>query len=113
MHRELVNSTIKYPKKFNINDVVMKSVHTQSNKTLGRVDKLSYSLRGPFRITALSTGGSYILSPLKGGASIKKHGSNLILCPKEIIPSTPLDSSDTGYGSIHKNSIHYPSNLSI
>ena len=104
MHREYRNSQLSNPKKFKINDIVFSNVQIQSSSKSGKVKKLSYTRRGPYKITKCYPSGSYDLKLVSSTSSaiIKKHGSELILCPQELIPHKPIQSSDTIYSEFNK-----------
>ena len=110
MHREYRNSQLTNPTKFKINDLVFTNVQIQSNSKQGKVKKLSYSRRGPYKILKCHPSGSYDLkltSPTSN-AVIKKHGSELIMCPKNLIPHKPITTSDQIYSELNKKTIENP-----
>ena len=79
----------------------MTSVTVQSNKALGRVDKISYSLQGRYHITKIYPCGSYKLFLLLGSSQpIKKHGSVIYL--KDIVLYRKLPTSDNTYSILNK-----------
>jgi hypothetical protein len=110
LHRERRNSQLQHAKKFNINDIVFTNVQVQSNAKKGRVKKLSYSRRGPYKIVKSHPSGSYDLQLLHNPqrAITKKHGSELIICPKELVPMQPLDSSDQRFSNLNKKPSENP-----
>ena len=111
LHREHRNSQLNNPKKFNIGDIVFTNVQIQSQSSLNKVKKLSYSRRGPYKIITRHPSGSYDLT-LLGGTNksiIKKHGSDLIQCPKELIPHQSItNSSDQLFSNLNKSAIPNP-----
>ena len=111
LHREHRNSQLNNPKKFNIGDIVFTNVQIQSQSSLNKVKKLSYSRRGPYKIITRHPSGSYDLT-LLGGTNksiIKKHGSDLIQCPKELIPHQSItNSSDQLFSNLNKSTIPNP-----
>jgi hypothetical protein len=110
MHREYRNSQLRNPRKFKINDLVFTNVQVQSKSKDNQVKKLSYTRRGPYKIIKTHPSGSYDLKLTTSQSSsiIKKHGSELILCPKHLIPHQPLHSSDQIYSEINKKIIKNP-----
>ena len=98
VHRDSVNTGCSAPSSFTIDDLVLICVQVQSNAELNRVAKLSYQVRGPFRIISHSAG-SYQVVPLH------LPNSNPLSCPSHllsplpagILPYTPVDSSDFRY----------------
>lgn len=110
LHREYRNQQLTNPRKFSINDIVFTNVQVQSKASTNTVKKLAYVRRGPYKITAVHPSGSYSLQ-LQGSHSdttIKKHGSDLYLCPKQLIPHPPLQSSDQAYSELHCKTIDNP-----
>jgi hypothetical protein len=110
MHREYRNSQLKNPKKFKINDIVFTNVQIQSNSKNDQVKKLTYTRRGPYKIIKAHPSGSYDLKLTSSNSTsiIKKHGSELILCPKHLIPHPPSSSSDQIYSELNKKIINNP-----
>jgi hypothetical protein len=110
MHREYRNAQLKHPKKFKLNDIVFTNVQIQSNSKTNQVKKLSYTRRGPYKIVKLHPSGSYDLVSIasKSNTTIKKHGSELILCPKTLIPHQPIISSDQIYSEFNQKIIDNP-----
>jgi hypothetical protein len=113
LHRELRNAQIDKPREFNIGDVVFTNVQVQSKKGKGVVQKLAYVKRGPYEVIKDYKGGSYELKPLTGSSNItiKKHGSDLYLCPKSLVPHKAITSSDLNFGNLNKPSISDPFRL--
>ena len=101
-HREYRNSQIQESTMFKIDDIVFASVQVQSRKEKGKVKKLLYVKRGPYRVSKVFGSGSYELTPLKGGKLVKKHGSSITMCPKEIDPYRPLSTSDLQFANLNK-----------
>ena len=110
MHREYRNAQLKNPNKFKMNDIVFTNVQIQSNAKKGKVKKLSYSRRGPYTVIKVHPSGSYdlTLTSSTSSAVIKKHGSELILCPQHLIPHQPIKSSDQIYSEFNKPIIENP-----
>jgi hypothetical protein len=110
MHREYQNSQLKNPKKFKLNNLVFTNVQIQSKSKDNQVKKLSYTRRGPYKIIKTHPSGSYDLKLTTATSSsvIKKHGSELILCPKYLIPHKPIQSSDHIYSELNKKIIENP-----
>ena len=95
MQRE-IRITLKHPRKFNIKDILFVKVQVQSKKSIGQVKKLRYVKQGPYSIVKDLPSGSYELQLLGKPKSqiIKKFGSDIFLCPKEINPYKALNTSD-------------------
>ena len=110
LHREYRNSQLSNPKKFELGDIVFTNVQVQSKSSQGKVKKLSYTRRGPYKIIKVHPSGSYDLNLTKPTSKsiIKKHGSELILCPKHLIPHIPISSSDHIYSELNKKIIPNP-----
>ena len=82
-HREYRNAQIQKPRPFNLGDIVFTNIQVQRKQSHGRVAKLAYVRRGPYKIIQNYPGGSYELSPMTGKSrvTVKKHGSLLYTCP--------------------------------
>ena len=70
-----------------------KSTSISPSSSLWPVIKLAYVKIGTHKVIKSWPSGSYTLQH-HTGSSIKKHGSDLYLCPKELVPSKPISSSD-------------------
>jgi hypothetical protein len=103
-HREYRNAQLNNPKQFQLHDVVFTNVQVQSRKTTHTVKKLAYIRRGPYKIVRSYPSGSYELQLLSNtkAATIKKHGSDLYLSPKKLIPHSPTHSSDQLFADTNK-----------
>ena len=111
LHRELRNSQIMNPRKFQLDDIVFTIVESKSNSKKGISAKLQYTRRGPYKITKVLQGGSYILQKLnspKSSSTIKKHGNHIYHCPSEIIPFKPTSTSDQNFASLDKKTQESP-----
>jgi hypothetical protein len=96
-HRDRTNATRSAPS-FLPGDLVLVRVQVQSNAELHKVAKLSYQVRGPFRILSHSAG-SYQVVPMHRPDStpLSYPGHLLSPVPAGILPCTPVDSSDFRY----------------
>jgi hypothetical protein len=96
-HRDRVNEGRSAPS-FAPGDLVLVRVQVQSNADLNRVAKLSYQVRGPFRIISHSAG-SYQVVPLHLPDSnpLSYPGHMLSPVPAGILPCSPVDSADFRY----------------
>jgi hypothetical protein len=96
-HRDRVNAGRTGPN-FAIGDLVLVRVQVQSNAELNRVAKLSYQVRGPFKILS-HTAGSYQIVPLHkpDATPLSYPGSMLSPVPPGILPCQPIDSPDFRY----------------
>jgi hypothetical protein len=112
-HREYRNAQLNHPRKFKLGDIVFTNVQVQSKLKTGTVTKLAYIKRGPYKIIKDYPGGSYELEPLSGRSrtTIKKHGSDLYISPKSLIPHRPIQASDQAFGDLQKKTISNPYQL--
>jgi len=96
-HRDRVNAGRSAPS-FAAGDLVLIRVQVQSSAELNRVAKLSYQVRGPFRVVSQSAG-SYQVVPLHLPDSnpLSYPGHMLSPVPAGILPCSPVDSSDFRY----------------
>ena len=96
-HRDRVNAGRSAPS-FAPGDLVLVRVQVQSNADQNRVAKLSYQVRGPFRIISHSAG-SYKVVPLHQPDSnpLSYPGHLLSPVPAGILPCFPVDSPDFRY----------------
>ncbi len=96
-HRDRVNEGRSAPV-FALNDLVLIRVQVQSNAELNRVAKLSYQVRGPYRIISHSAG-SYKVVPmhLPDSTPLSYPGHMLSPVPPGILPCSPVDSPDFRY----------------
>ena len=110
MHREYRNAQLSNPKKFKLHDIVFMNVQVQSKAKQGKVAKLSYTRRGPYKIINSYPSGSYELELVSNpsAARVKKHGSQLILCPKDLLPHQPIQSSDQIFSEFNKKTLPNP-----
>jgi hypothetical protein len=102
MHRELRNSQLPAPFRFNIGDIVLAKKQVKSIASIGRVAKLEYEVNGPWKVITVLPGGSYQLESLTSTKQIRKKGGELYLCPLHVVPFKPLEGSDFSYGTINK-----------
>jgi hypothetical protein len=83
-------------------DIVFAQHATQSDASCGRVGKLEYKFTGPWQVTESLHGGSYSIEHcLKPNSIEKKHASNLMPYPTELIPFEPINGPDTQYGQLY------------
>jgi hypothetical protein len=96
-HRDRVNEGRSAPS-FLPGDLVLIRVQVQSNAELNRVAKLSYQVRGPFRVISHAAG-SYRVVPLHQPDSnpLSYPGHMLSPVPAGILPCSPVDSPDFRY----------------
>ena len=78
-HRERVN-TSRTASSFRVGDFVSARVQQQSNRSLGRVQKLLYKAKGPFRIIEVCGHGSYHIrhADKPSGPLLKYHARDLL-----------------------------------
>jgi hypothetical protein len=107
-HRELRNAQISSPRKFKLDDIVFARVQVQSVASKGQVKKLRYVTRGPYKIIKVLPSGSYGLKLQTSNVIIKKHGSDLFLSPKNLIPFEQIQSSDRIFGELDKKLSNNP-----
>ena len=101
---------MQHPTKFKKGDVVFTNVQVQSKQATRTVKKLAYIRRGPYEIIKAYPSGSYELKQLtsKTKNKIKKHGSDFYLCPEQIIPYKPVNTSDQLYSELNKPTTDNP-----
>jgi hypothetical protein len=96
-HRDRVNQGRSAPS-FSPGDLVFVRVQVNSNAEINRAAKLSYHVRGPFRIVS-RTAGSYQVVPLHKptATQLSYPGHMLSPVPPGILPCNPVDSPDFRY----------------
>ncbi len=108
-HRERINSGCPDPRTYSFGNIVFARCATRSDAAKGRVNKLTYAITGPWRITAILKGASYELEHCcTPHRKEKKHASDLSPYPLKLILFQPLDGSDTRYGQLHKLIMAHP-----
>ena len=97
-HREYINAKKPDPTIFKIGEIVLAKVEVQSSKKHGRVGKIAYKFKGPWKIKEKLPGGSYTLEHcIKPSKIDKKHASQTIPLPEKLIPYPPLNDPYTAY----------------
>jgi hypothetical protein len=96
-HRDRVNQGRSAPS-FSPGDLVFVRVQVNSNAEINRAAKLSYHVRGPFRIVS-RTADSYQVVPLHKptATQLSYPGHMLSPVPPGILPCNPVDSPDFRY----------------
>jgi hypothetical protein len=81
---------------FSVGDIVLARVQVQSNAAKNRVGKLSYTTRGPFRITRVTGHNAYDMVPLNkpDAAPLRYISSQLSPLPAGLLPCQPVDAPD-------------------
>ena len=98
IHAERVNNN-KNIFDFIVGDIVMVRTAVQSNATINKVAKLSYQVRGPFRIVKCTGHGSYLVRKLykPDSPELRFMAIDLYPLPPSLKPCEPVDSSDIGH----------------
>jgi hypothetical protein len=95
-HHELLNSQQHDPCVYSIGNIVFPRRATCSDSKCGQVDKLMHPFTGPWRIVESLPSASYeiefIDKPLRRN---KKHATDHLPYPPELLPFKPLDSADS------------------
>ena len=89
------------------------NVQVQSKKKTGMVTKLAYIKGGPYKIIKDYPGRSYKLEPMVGRSPVttKKHGSDLYLSPRSLVPHHPVEASDQAFGDLYRKTVSNPYRL--
>jgi hypothetical protein len=102
-HRELVNSSRRDPRLYDIGDIVFAKRSTRSDARRGRVGKLMYPMTGPWKIVEKLDGASYKIEHChSAGRTEKKHASMLSPFPLELVPFEPVDGPDNRFGQLFR-----------
>jgi hypothetical protein len=102
-HRELVNLRRPDPRIYNVGDIVFARRAIHSDLKHGRVDKLMHPFTGPWRIVRLLSGASYELEFATDPKHCnKKHASDLLPYPPELIPFEPVNGPNNRYSQLYK-----------
>jgi hypothetical protein len=102
-HWEYINAHCPDPGIYSIRDIVFAWHAICSVSAREVVDKLQFAFTGPWHITALLKGMSYELEHChKTGQKEKKHASDLLPYPPELVPFQLVDGADTRYGQLYK-----------
>jgi hypothetical protein len=103
-HKEFINANRPNPRANNVGDIVFAQCAVRSVSHREQVvDKLQYAFTGPWKVTAVLPNASYSLKHCKHkGRMDKKHASDLLPYPPELVPFTPVDGADTCYGQLYK-----------
>jgi hypothetical protein len=76
---------------------------TRSDASHEKVGKLEYKFTGPWHVLESLHGGSYSLEHcLHPTRKEKKHASDLMPYPPELVPFKPVDGADTWYGQLYR-----------
>lgn len=109
MHRELIIDSRPSPRIFAVGDIVFARRAVRSDAGKERVDKLTYAYTGPWRITAVLSGGSYSLVHCQNEKRTqKKHASDLSPYPVQLLPMQPVDGPDSRFSQLYKEIIPNP-----
>ena len=74
----------------------------RSSKKHGRVDKIMYPVTGPWVVTGIEPGGSYLIRHLLDlSQTDKKHASQLSGYPVQLVMFEPVDGPNNRYGQIN------------
>ena len=101
MHAERVNNN-KNIVEFIIGDIVMARTAVQSDASTNKVARLSYQVRGPFRIVKCIGYGSYLVRKLykSNSPELKFMTTDLYSLPPSLKPCEPVDSFNIRYLNI-------------
>ena len=104
-HRERANEA-RNQRLFELGNLVMVCVAVQSKLAKQRVAKLTYRLRGPYKIVDILEHGAYNLRKFgkPDSAKLKYHAEDISMLPPAIRPVEPLDGPDLRY----LNNAHAP-----
>ena len=97
-HAERVNNN-RHIVELVIGDIVMVRTAIQSDASTNKVAKLSYQVRGSFRIVQFTGRGSYLVRNLyrSNSPELKFMATDLYPLPHSLKPCEPIDSSDIRY----------------
>jgi hypothetical protein len=109
-HHQARANLSRNQKLFKIGDTVMVRVSVQSKASSGKVAKLSYSQRGPYKIVEVSGHGSYYVQRVgrPDAARLKFQTQDLSLLPPRICPPQPVDTADLRFLNRSHTTIHHP-----
>jgi hypothetical protein len=107
-HRDRVNEDRSAPS-FAPGDLVLVRVLVQSNAELRRIAKLSYQVRGLFRVVSHS-GGSYQVVPMHSpdANELAYSGHMVSPVPPGILPCSPINNPDFRYLNHGHTPLHNP-----
>ncbi len=105
----MINACRPDPCTHSVSDIVFAWCETWSDSKWGKVDKLIHLFTGPWCITCSLSGASYKPKFASNSKRTqKKHSSDLLLYPPELIPFEPLDIADSRYGQLYKSNGNSP-----
>lgn len=109
IHREKVNANRRQVS-FALGDCVSVRVQHQSNAAKDRVQKLEWSIRGPFEITQVLGHDAYEVRPLgRPDLATRRYKTDQLRhLPPSIQPCSPLDTVDYRYLNIDRPPILHP-----
>ena len=79
-------------------------MQVQSKVLTGQVKQLTYMRRGLYKMVKIYPSGSYKLESLYHShkQNIKKHDSDILFCPKKLIPYEQINMSDKNFSIFNK-----------
>jgi hypothetical protein len=102
-HHELVNSRLPDPRIYKVGDNVFAYRATCLDSKCGKVNKLMHPFTSPWRIVKSLSGASHKLEfTTDPKRRDKKHASDLLPYPPELIPFQPVDGPDNRYSQLYK-----------
>jgi hypothetical protein len=102
-HHKFVKLRRPNPCIYNAGDIIFAHHATRSDLKHGKVDKLMHPFNGPWWIVKLLSDASYELEFVTDPKHCdKKHVSDLLLYPPELIPFEPVDGPDNRYSQLYK-----------
>ncbi len=107
-HREFVNACRPDPKVYSVGNILFACRAVRSNSIRGHADKLSYPFTGPWHIVANLPGTSYDIEHCSTKKREKRHASDLLPYPVELLTLHLLDGADNQYSQINKKILENP-----
>jgi hypothetical protein len=108
-HRKFINANRPNPRVYAVGNIVFARQAVWSDARQERVDKLQYAFTGPWKVISVLPGASFELEHCKNaGQKDKKHATNLLPYPPELIPFQPVDGADMRYGQLYKPITAHP-----
>ncbi len=102
-HRKLINSQRRDPHIYHAGDIVFARRTTPSDAKRGHVDKLMHPFTKPWWIVTSLPGASYKIEFVsKPSRKDKKHASDFLPYPPELIPFEPIDTANNRYGQLYQ-----------
>jgi hypothetical protein len=108
-HCKFINANRPNPWVYAVGDIVFARRAVWSDAWRKCVNKLQYAFTGPWKVISVLPGASYELENCKNASQKdKKHATNLLPYPPELIPFQPVDGADTQYSQLYKPITTHP-----